>query len=109
MILSLPVLMAVSMWGGSPRKKPVQKKYDYLYWFQVNAGHGLDPAMTDSEATYISGPSFNPPTPTTPYCGLPGSYNCMVGFWPSDVNPATNHLLPGYHVFAYAVYDRENP
>ena len=104
--MGLLSFLSVILWGGSPQKGPVHRKYDYLYWFQVNAGHGLDPAMADSQVTYISGPSFDPPTPTTRYCGSVGFYNCMVGFWPGDVNPATNHLLSGYHVFAYAVYSR---
>lgn len=108
-LLCLPVLVSVTLLGGSPKKGVVPKRYDYLYWFQVNPGHGMDTFLADSEATYISGPSFNSPTPTTRYCSNPGPYNCVVGFRLNDVNPTTNHLLPGYHFFAYVVYDRDMP
>ena len=86
----LAVLCAVALSGFKKATKPT-KIYTSTYWYSVNPNYGNIIFFTNTEVTFLLGP--NPYPPSSNNCDYPGTYQCIVGFTSSQVDPATHQLI----------------
>jgi len=81
------VLVAVSLSAFTNSSPASAKKSATRYiWFQTKAGQGSDPALNDSQVTYLAPASSTPPAGSCTGAG----YNCVVGFDSTQVTGGTH-------------------